>query len=226
MVTPIIHTYTLGDLDTNSYIVECPITRQCLVIDPAAEGDFLSEEIVSKNLQPTAILLTHGHYDHVLGLLPLQLNFAVPIYLHPADTFLLERAEQTAKHFGSSADPVPHFDQELFDGQTISCGEFSLRVIHTPGHTPGSVFFVSENVVKNELLNDSEEKFLFCGDSLFENEYASTNHAYSSSKKLKESLKKILTLPPHTLIYSGHGDITTIGSQRQKYPNLSPTSGF
>jgi len=164
-----------------------------LIIDPGDEADYISTEILRLKLVPQAILLTHGHFDHVLGCLELKLNFNLPIYLHQADLFIYKNAPRSAAHWlGQSVDPVPQPDFFLTDKQTINFGLDKITVIHTPGHTPGSVCFYLSN-------------YLFTGDTLFADEPGRADHTYSNKDDLQSSLQKIYAFPPSIEILPGHG---------------------
>src|SRR3989344_2226342 len=166
---------TLGELDTNCYLVWCPTTFETLIIDPADSGDFITETLLSRQLHPVAIILTHGHFDHVLGLLELKLNFPVPIMMAKTDQFLLAQAARSAHHWlKHPVDPVPPADSFLKDGQKITFGHSMLTVMATPGHTPGSVC----------LHNDD---FILTGDTLFKDGVGRTDFHYSKPLQLAQS---------------------------------------
>lgn len=185
---------TLGDLDTNCYLVSCPVTAEVLIIDPADDGGYITDVILQRQLQPTGILLTHGHFDHVLGLLELKLNFPVPVMLHAADDALLQRATESAKHWLKRVvDPVPPADQAIKDGDVIMIGKSWLKIIETPGHTPGSI----------AAFNDS---LLFTGDTLFKEGVGRTDFSYSNSKKLWQSVAKLRELSNSRRCWAGHGE--------------------
>ena len=184
-----IKSFSVGELQTNCYLVIDEESSSCLIIDPGEDADFLTSEILSLRLKPQAILLTHGHYDHVLACLELKLNFNIPIYLNPKDVFLYQKAASSAGHFSHSSAlkqpatlPLP---------KSITLGTNVLTVMPTPGHTPGSVCFYSA-------------PHLFVGDTIFENGVGRTDFAYSSSQDLKKSIASIISLPEETLIYPGH----------------------
>ncbi|NCS97112.1 MAG: MBL fold metallo-hydrolase [Candidatus Pacebacteria bacterium] len=199
---------TLGELDTNCYIAWCPDTLEAVIIDPADAGDFISEEILRRKLQPTATLLTHGHFDHVLGVLELRLNFDdMPIFMHQKDLFLITQAQKSAEHWlKRTVDPVPKPTNYLKAGSVFSFGNCTLTTIETPGHTPGSVCFVSE-------VSDGDIH-IFCGDTIFKAGVGRTDFSYSSAVNLEKSLAALMQYAPTTLLYPGHGETTTVAAER------------
>lgn len=200
----IIQSYCLGELDTNAYLVWDEKTMKAVLIDPADEGDFLSEEIIRYQLNLEKIVLTHGHFDHCLGLLAVKLNFPhAPVFMHSDDLFLIKNAEKNAKHWlNKDVDPVPIPDQNLAGQSKIKLAGIEFEIIPTPGHTPGSLSFYSP-----------EEKLLFSGDTLFKQAVGRTDFSYSDPAELTKSLRKLLCLPPVTRVLSGHGEETTIGEE-------------
>lgn len=204
-----LESFVLGEMDTNCYLLWCEDTRQAVVIDPADAGESIAEEILARQLQPMAILLTHGHFDHVLGSLALQLSFDIPIYLHPDDNFLLAKAQSSAEYWlKHPVDPVPEANHALADGQVIRFGECSLRVIHTPGHTPGSCSFLytpEEAPDANEQFVFSEMPYLFDGDVIFKEGIGRTDFKYSKKNQLYKSFQLIKDLGT-TRIFPGHGE--------------------
>ena len=190
-----IETLKLGQLDTNCYLAWCEKTDETIIIDPADEGGFISEKILELNLKPVAIILTHGHFDHILGLLELKLNFPkTPIMVHEADLFLIESVQKRAQHWlKMQVNPAPKVDKLLKEGNQIKFGQEALTVLHTPGHTPGSICLYSDLI-------------MFTGDTLFrDGAIGRTDLSYSSPKKIQQSLKKIKDLPGSQQMYSGHG---------------------
>ena len=201
---------TLGELDTNCYIVSCSTTNQAIIIDPGAEGELITETLERNRLLPQAILLTHGHFDHCLGLLSLALNYPIPILMHPADQFLLESAQERAQFWlKHTVDPVPPVFEALTSETVIQFGKYSATVIETPGHTPGSVCIavIPENRYGDvEHFQYAESPLLFCGDSFTKQKIGDTSHRYSDRQQLKSSLKQLTTLPPTTICYGGHDE--------------------
>lgn len=189
-----VRSYTLGDLDTNCYLIWCPKTFETLIIDPADSGDFISQQILELQLTPVGIILTHGHFDHCLGLLELKLNFQIPIMIHQADTPLLAKAAGSAQHWlKRSVDPIPPADALIKDGDTLGFGNQTLQILHTPGHTPGSICLFDDHVV-------------FSGDTWFKDGVGSTDHAYSSPRQLHKSLELLRAQADGRLVYPGHGE--------------------
>ena len=192
---------TVGDLETNCYLVSD--SNECVIIDPGDDADFITETIINKKLKPTAIVLTHGHFDHVLGCLELKLNFTIPIYLNEKDKKLYTSANQSATHWLKKKTlKVPPIDQFIKEGSKIKIGSESLTVIETPGHTPGSVCFYDG------------QKNLFTGDTLFADSVDRTDFSYSKPLQLTKSLAKLFKLPGETIVYPGHGDSTTLSAAR------------
>ena len=185
--------YPVGEMAANCYFLIDDLTNDCFIIDPGDDAEFLSTEILSRHLKPKAILLTHAHFDHLLATLELSLNFSLPVYLHPKDHFLYQKAFSSARHFqpqGSTLRP-PTTTQPLSDHQRLKLGQEQVEVLHTPGHTPGSVCFYFKS-------------HLFTGDTLFAEGPGRADRSYSSPQDLKTSLKQLYNLPSDTLVYPGH----------------------
>jgi hydroxyacylglutathione hydrolase len=206
-----IKTLVLGELNTNSYLIWNTETLEGVVIDPADSGDVISEEIIRENITLTKIILTHGHFDHILGLLEVKLNFPqAPIYLHRDDLFLLETAQKRALHWlQRQIDPVPLPDIFIEDHQEIIIADVPFSVIHTPGHTPGSISLYSDT-----------ENLLISGDTLFKQSIGRTDFKYSDHQKILDSLNKISQIKTNPLVISGHGEKTYLDSEKGWLQNL------
>lgn len=193
----------LGELSTNCYLAYSPETEEALIIDPADSGDAITDRLLQLQLHPIAVVLTHGHFDHLLGLLELRLNFDVPILMHRADLFLLQRARSSAEHWiHRRIDPIPMPDEFITNDYAITIGNNQLVVMETPGHTPGSICIYNDYMV-------------FSGDTLFQGSVGRTNLKYANPLKLHSSLNQLFALPKDTIVFPGHGESTTIGEEKQ-----------
>ena len=202
-----IETLVVGQLATNCYLAWCSKTQETIIIDPADAGDYIGEKILSLELKPRLIVATHGHFDHVLAVTELKLAFNIPFLIHQKDKSLLKRSQKTAKYFtGIDADPPPQVDQFIKEGDVLNFGEEELKIIETPGHTPGEVCLV-------------DKKVLFSGDTLFAHGgIGRTDLAGSSKEEILDSIKnKLLVLPEETIVYPGHGEMTTIREAKRYF---------
>lgn len=175
------------------------------MIDPGDDATTITEKISEAGLTVHGIYVTHGHFDHVMGLLELQLATSAPFYMHPADTFLLQRAESTAHHFGHESDPVP---TDFIPLREVELPNTQWQVLETPGHTPGSVCLLLKSALP--IFLDGGEldthSVVFTGDTLLPEEGTDTSHQYSSARDLRESFNKLKTLSGDTLVVPGHGE--------------------
>lgn len=201
-----IHTYPVGELQANCYFITND--KDCLIIDPGDSGDFLLEEVSRNNYSVKAIVATHGHFDHVMGVGEMQLALNVPFYMNLKDEFFIKRLEETALHF-LGYEPTVIKPQKITNISTLipaKEGIQDFKIIETPGHTPGSV-----------CIYFAREQTIFTGDTLFKNGIGRYDFSYADKKDLFCSLNELFKLPEQTLVYSGHGDPTTIGEECQKY---------
>lgn len=192
-------TFILGNLQTNCYLLWNDLNSEAIIIDPADDGDFLNEELLRSNLKLKAIILTHGHFDHCLGLLSLKSAWQIPVMMNFADQFLLSKAQDSARHWlGLESDPIPPADFNLEKEDEINLIGENFKIIHTSGHTPGSICLLH---VKNKIL--------FSGDTIFaEGNIGRTDFSYSSSKNMKQSLVKLKNMAQngeYTEVFAGHG---------------------
>jgi glyoxylase-like metal-dependent hydrolase (beta-lactamase superfamily II) len=185
-----IERYELGPFGTNSYIMTCLTTLDSVVFDAPGNAPKILEQLQDKN--PKYILMTHNHMDHVGALAELKSALNVPMAAHAADADRL---------------PIPA-DMLLDDGETITFGNINLAVLHTPGHTPGSLCFYTE-------------EYLISGDTLFPDGPGKTGSP-ADFRQIVESLKnKIFVLPDETQVFSGHGDGTVLGKEKQAFDAFS-----
>ena len=187
-------------MEANCYLVEGD--EEVLIIDPGDDADFIGRRIADLEKTPVALIATHGHFDHVMASLELKLAYKIPFIACSEDKFLLDRLESTSAHFSETKSlPAPPIDMELKSGE-VTVGEFAFTVIDTPGHTPGS-----------KSLYFKDEGIIFVGDLVFANGFVGrTDFKYAKPLQLHESIDKVLELPNDTVVYSGHGEETTVGS--------------
>jgi len=200
---------TVGQLQTNCYLVSDTQSKETLIIDPGDDGSFIGDTILSGHLKPIAVLATHGHFDHVFSAFELMHIFHIPFYLHPNDEFLLERMKKTAEYYLKIpiVEPPPVPSKTLQKKTSISVGLSRFVIWQTPGHTPGGVSFICE-----------KERIAFTGDTVFEDgAIGDFHHAYSDKEVLFLSVGKILTLAKETILYPGHGGQTTVNRERLAY---------
>ena len=176
------------DVDNNIWLVGD--ADEVLVIDAAHEAAPIVDAVAGRRV--VALLCTHGHNDHINVAVEVADAVGAPIWLHPDDTMLWE-----------VVNPDRPVDVALADGQEVSVAGSSLRVLHTPGHSPGGC-----------CLHDAEAGVLFSGDTLFNGGPGATGRSFSSKPTILHSIaKRLLTLPPETVVHTGHGDDTTIGAE-------------
>lgn len=204
----ILEKLTVSPLLENCYIVGDASTMQGLVIDPGDEAERIAAAIKRLGLTVAKIVNTHGHVDHVGAVASLKGILGAKFYLHPAEKMHLERLPQTAAAFGIKDAGVPEVDVDLADGDTILVGELAMRVVHTPGHTPGHCILVFD-------------EHAFCGDLIFAGSIGRTDFPGGDYPTIVDSLEKaILTLPDPTHLYPGHGPATTVAIEKQYNPFL------
>ncbi len=212
-----IETLTLGSLSENCYIVADEKTGAAVVFDPGDEAGRILAILRARNLEVKLIANTHGDVDHVMAVAPVKRITGAPFAIHPADIPLLKRAHaQYVQWFGTLAEPPPDPDLELFDGQELEVDGLKFTVLHTPGHTQGSVCFYFPN-----------DGVLVSGDTLFQGGVGRTDRPVGNWRQLIESIRtKLLVLPDETVVYPGHGPPTTIGQEKTSNPFLRElTSG-
>jgi len=196
-----IHTFNVGMLSTNCYVVNCAQTREAIIIDPGLDVPSEAEQIVryvdKSKLKVKFIINTHGHPDHIQGDRTLKEKYSVPICIHTYDAFSLDV-------LGENILPANIL---LEDEGLLKFGQETLKVMHTPGHTLGSVSFVGE-------------KLVFTGDTLFAGGIGRTDFLGGSNLEMRRSLKKLLHLPDNYVMYPGHGAVSTIGEEKRVNPFL------
>ncbi|MCJ7610710.1 MAG: MBL fold metallo-hydrolase [Candidatus Aminicenantes bacterium] len=199
----------VGALETNCYLVYCPETLDCAIVDPGAAPERIIAAVAERELKPIAILNTHGHIDHIGSNREMKNKYRVPLRIHKADGPMLAHIQSVELSLLLGAEESPPADSYLKEGEAVTIGRCSLAVIHTPGHSPGSV----------SLLADS---FLLSGDTLFCGGVGRTDLPGGSFRDLEDSIRrKLLTLSDDLLVLPGHGPRTTIGQEKDTNPFIS-----
>lgn len=190
-----IQTLIVGELATNCFIVSDTTTNKCIIIDPGDGAELISEQIMIQNLEPVAIIATHGHFDHVLAAHELQLAFEIPFMIHQGDKKLLKIMKKSAEYWlrRKLIEIPPKIDEALEDGKEVEFGKSKLTALHAPGHSPGGIC----------LYND-DEKIVFTGDTLFAVGVGRTDFPYGSSDELTKSLTDIQKKFKGYKGYAGH----------------------
>ncbi|MGO1059078.1 MBL fold metallo-hydrolase [Planococcus sp. FY231025] len=202
----------LGPIQTNCYIVSND-AKQCLIFDPGEEAEKVIGFLRKKGLSPLAILLTHAHFDHIGAVDDLRQEYKIPVYLHRLEKDWLGRPNLN----GSGKYPmVPDYRigeaDVLLDGEKeLQIGDFQMELLHTPGHSPGSISYSFGN-----------EGFAIVGDTLFRGSIGRTDLIDGSEKKLLESIRdSLMTLPDHMVLFPGHGPETTPEQEAASNPFLN-----
>jgi glyoxylase-like metal-dependent hydrolase (beta-lactamase superfamily II) len=209
-----VNQFTVGPFAENPYLLWCSNTMEAIIVDPGDEADMLWQAIEDAGVQLQAIVLTHAHLDHVGAVTAIRERAHVPVYLHPADDDLLAMAPEQGRMFGLRVEPVAPADHPLAHGDQISVGNVSLAVLHTPGHSPGSV-----------CLYAVDEQTLIAGDTLFRHGVGRTDLPGGSWTQLEQAIHTHLwPLPDDVRVLPGHGPATTIGEERRLNPFVGELS--
>jgi glyoxylase-like metal-dependent hydrolase (beta-lactamase superfamily II) len=215
----------VGMLQCNCHIVGDPKTREAIVIDPGDDAAKIIEAIGRHHLKVVAIVVTHTHIDHVIGLRRVHEVTGAPVYVHGDDLDLYRMLDMQANWLGWKTPQISPIDQLVREGDVIRWGQYEAQVIHTPGHTPGSICLYmpsdmpKENAGAMKLKNGRGQ--LFAGDTLFAGSIGRTDLWGGDFAGIIRSLKgKLFELPDETVVYPGHGELTTIGKERATNPFL------
>ena len=192
-----IKTLALGAYQTNTYLVWEENSPTCVVIDPGYEPDTILDEAKKLGKEITAVLLTHGHFDHVGGVRELAAETGCPVYLHEADLSMPPQM---------TAGPL-FYTNTYGEGDFVEAAGLSFKVLHTPGHTPGSICLLCENA-------------MFSGDTLFWGSCGRTDLPGGSWATIRKSLLRLADLSGDYDVYPGHGDATTLSFERKMNPYM------
>ena len=212
LIGMILQTLTVGPLATNCYILACEKTLVGAIIDPGGDEKKIVDEVTSRNLEIKYIINTHGHVDHIQANEYIKKIYSCPVCMHEKDEELLKSPDlNLLSALPSSAIKFPAPDKKLKEGEEIKLGSLSLLILHTPGHTPGSISMVVE-------------KNVFTGDALFAGGIGRTDLPGGDYDLLMQSInKKLLALPDDFTIYPGHGPPSKIGIEKKENPFLNPS---
>lgn len=208
-----IKTFYFNDLRTSCYVLY-DNTKECAIVDPGCYSEKEKERLVkfidSFGLVPKMIINTHGHFDHIMGNAFVADKWNIPTYMNHGDIPQLSRSKSYGGYFGYEFNQPTEDVIDLKDGDVIRIGDIVLNVFHTPGHSNGGV-----------ALYNEQEKYVICGDSLFAGSIGRTDLPGGDFDLLITSIRtKLLTLPPDTTAYPGHGPATTIGDEMANNPFL------
>ncbi|MFZ0130944.1 MAG: MBL fold metallo-hydrolase [Desulfobacterales bacterium] len=202
----IIESLTVGPIQANCYILGCEETKEAVVIDPGDEADRILMTLARSGLTLRYIINTHGHFDHVGANKRLKSATGAAILIHRLDAPMLNQLAASAAAWGMSAEDSPAPDRMLDEGDTIDFGTITLKVLHTPGHTPGGISLATDGCV-------------FVGDTLFAGSVGRTDFPGGNAATLKQHIQsKLFTLANETIVYPGHMEPTTIGKERRTNP--------
>jgi len=198
----------VGLLEVNCYILGDEETKEAVVIDPGGNEDDILEALDYHSLQLKTIIDTHGHFDHVDANQPLKEKTGAAIAIHEADAAMLAKPSAEAMFFTGNRLRLSTADILLKEGDVLSFGNYRLKVLHTPGHTPGGISLVMEN-----------SPLVYVGDLLFQGSIGRTDFPGGSFEDLINAVKtKIFTLGDNYTVYPGHGPVTTVGQERKYNP--------
>ena len=199
--TPLVSSRTVGAFQENTYLVVDPAAQRAVLVDPGAEPDAVIAMVEAGGAVLEAIWLTHAHLDHVGAVAAVKRRWDVPVYLHPADEPLYERAERQAAAYGLPFEQPAPADRPLAHGDTLTVGTLRFAVHHTPGHAPGHCVFLGHGV-------------LLAGDLLFAGSIGRTDLPLSDPAAMQASLRHVAGFPEATVVHPGHGPATTIGHEK------------
>ena len=205
----------VGPLACNCYVVGDETTKEAIVIDPGGDAEELAAELAALELKVTAIVATHAHFDHIVAAEHLRQQTGAPFFLHADDHVILDWFEESGLLFlGTRLPPPPDVDTSPDEGDVLRAGSTELEVLHTPGHSPGSISLVAPEVV-------------FAGDTLFNGSVGRTDLPGGDTDTLVRAIKnKLFPLGDDVTVYPGHGPPSTLGEERRFNPFVGDAGGL
>lgn len=201
--------YVVGPLENNVFLIIDENTKESLLIDPGIESDYILNDINKENLNLKYIINTHSHFDHAHNNVFFKEKTKAKLLIHKDELMILKTMGQQAMVWGMKVPKSAEPDKLLEEGDIIEIGNIKLKVIHTPGHTPGGISLIVD-------------KIAFVGDTIFAGSIGRTDFPGGSFDTLISSIKnKLFILPDDTLLYTGHGPKTTIGEEKKYNPFLN-----
>jgi len=203
----LLYSLEAGAFAANCYLAACEKTRHGILIDPGAEAERILRMVREKEITVDYIACTHGHIDHIGAAAAVKRALNAPLYIHQADSGMLRHPHDALGFYGDKAEPAEP-DGFLEEGGELPFGSVTLKVLSTPGHSPGSICLQGEGI-------------LFSGDTLFAGSIGRTDFPGGNFAQIISSIKtKLLVLPEETVVYPGHGPATTIGEEKRYNPFL------
>lgn len=205
--------FVLSDIQENCYLLSLKESSECVIIDPGLDAQPLVEFLQKESLVPKAILITHGHVDHIGGIPEIDAKWNdVPLYIGEHETKKLVDPEANLSSYFGFSFVTREADFTVSDGETINVGGLELKALEIPGHSQGHVVY---------LLTTEEQSFVFCGDVVFAGSVGRTDFPGGSHSDLIRNIHdKLLSLPNETILYPGHGPATSISDEKQNNPYL------
>jgi hydroxyacylglutathione hydrolase len=200
--------FTSPPFDEHTYLIWGDSSSEAILVDPGGEESRVDAVIQKHGLNLKGIYNTHGHIDHIARVSYFQKKYNLPFFLHPKDAELVANVNQYGSFFGMGEIDIPKLTNDLKEGDIFSVGELKFNVSETPGHTPGGCVFYCES-----------QKLVIVGDLLFQGSVGRTDLPGGDFKQLESSIReKIYSLPEDTIVWSGHGEATTVGQEKNHNP--------